>query len=202
MTSSSDPASAASVDPAWVAQPDHADALVREKTGRGWNDWVAAIDAGPGREAGHTAIAAWLVEQGVDAWWAQGVTVGYERITGLRLPGQMPDGTFTVSRSRVVPLPRADVRDRLLDDDSRAALLPDHATSMLSRPGVRTPRFELRRGDERLGVVSFAVDAAPADRTNPAVTHAKLASPAEAAHWKAFWGAWLERLASEEQPPA
>lgn len=178
MTESSEPASAASADRDWVAQPDHADALVREKTGRGWNDWVAAIDAGPGRAAGHTAIAAWLVEQGVDPWWAQGVTVGFERITGLRLPGQMPDGTFTVSR---------------------AALLPDHETPMLSKPGVKTPRFELLRGDERLGVVSFAVDAAPADRTRLTVTHAQLATAADAAHWKQFWGDWLAAL---PEPPA
>lgn len=199
MTESSETASAASADRDWVAQPDHADALVREKTGRGWNDWVAAIDAGPGRAAGHTAIAAWLVEQGVDPWWAQGVTVGFERITGLRLPGQMPDGTFTVSRSRVVPMSRPDVRELLLDDASRAALLPDHETPMLSKPGVKTPRFALLRGDERLGVVSFAVDAAPADRTRLTVTHSQLATAADAARWKQFWGDWLAAL---PEPPA
>lgn len=184
---------------AWVAHPDHADALVREKTGRGWDEWVAAIDAGPGRDAGHTAIAGWLVEQGVDAWWAQSITVGFERITGLRLPGQMPDGTFTVSRSRVVPMSRPDVRDLLLDDAARARLLPAHTAPMLSKPGVKTPRFDLRRDDASLGTISFAMDAATDDRTNLTVTHAKLATPTDAAHWKQFWADWL---AAFPEPPA
>ena len=43
---------------AWVAQPEHSDALVLEKTGRGWDAWVDAIDIGPGRAVGHPAIAA------------------------------------------------------------------------------------------------------------------------------------------------
>src|SRR5699024_36581 len=86
---------------AWVSQPEASEAAIRENTGRGWDEWVALIDAGPGREAGHTAIATWVRdEHGVGPWWAQSVTVGYERITGIRLPGEMTDGTFTISRTR------------------------------------------------------------------------------------------------------
>ncbi|HMO43459.1 MAG TPA: hypothetical protein PKB04_09090, partial [Phenylobacterium sp.] len=55
------------------------------------------------RHAGHTAIARWVREEHVpDGWWAQAVTVSYERITGLRLPGQMADGTFTANVSRTM----------------------------------------------------------------------------------------------------
>lgn len=72
-------------------------------TGRSPEDWYALVDAAGGREIGHTAIAAWLVSQGVDPWWAQGVTIGYEQSRGLRVPGQRSDGTFAVSASRQVP---------------------------------------------------------------------------------------------------
>jgi len=178
----------------WAAQPQHDDALVRAKTGRGWLEWVAAIDAGPGRDSGHTAIAAWLVEQGVDAWWAQGVTVGFERITGLRLPGQMPDGTFTVSRSRVIAQPATSVRSMLLDDNSRTELLPGFTVTLLSRPGVKTPRFDFARGSDSLGVVAFATDTASTHRTRLTVTHAKLASLDEGELWKEFWSEWLDAL--------
>lgn len=187
-------ATAASGARSWVAQPQHSDALVREKTGRGWDEWVDAIDAGPGRAAGHTAIAEWLRGQGVDAWWAQGVTVGFERITGLRLPGQMPDGTFTVSRSRVVGLPPIEVRALLMDDDSRSELLPGFEATLRSKPGVKTPGFELRRDGELLGRVSFAFDPASGERTNLTATHAKLPTLEEADHWKAFWAEWLAAL--------
>ena len=67
------------------------------------------------------------------------MTVGYERITGLRLPGQMPDGTFTVSRSRIVALLPADVRAMLLDDAARAELLPGFETALRLKPEVRAP---------------------------------------------------------------
>lgn len=32
-----------------MAGADVDDATVRERTGRGWDEWVALIDAGPGR---------------------------------------------------------------------------------------------------------------------------------------------------------
>ena len=33
-------------------------------------------------------------------WWAQSITVRYEQARGMRLPGQQPDGTFSVAVSR------------------------------------------------------------------------------------------------------
>lgn len=191
-------AAAAQPNPSgWAAMPQHSDEQVRAKTGRGWNEWVAAIDAGPGRASGHTAIAAWLVGEGIDAWWAQGVTVGFERITGLRMPGQMPDGTFTVSRSRVIALPPAELRALLLDDAARNDLLPDFTVTLLSRPDAKAPRFAFARGGEALGQVSFATDEASAARTRLTVTHAKLPTFDEGELWKEFWSEWLEALAIE-----
>jgi len=191
-------AAAAQPNPSgWAANPQHSDEQVRAKTGKGWNEWVAAIDAGPGRASGHTAIAAWLVGEGVDAWWAQGVTVGFERITGLRMPGQMPDGTFTVSRSRVIAMTPAELRALLLDDASRSDLLPDFAVTLLSRPDAKTPRFAFVRGGETLGQISFATDAASAARTRLTVTHTKLPGHDEGELWKEFWGEWLDAVGSD-----
>ena len=83
-------------------------------TGRMPDDWYAELDAAGGQHLGHTAIAAWLVEQGVDGWWAQGVAIGYEQARGLRIPGQRSDGTFAVSASRQLPGEREAVLDRVL----------------------------------------------------------------------------------------
>ena len=42
----------------------------------------------------HTEIAAMVNKTWkVDGWWSQTVTVGYERIKGLRARGQRRDGT-------------------------------------------------------------------------------------------------------------
>ncbi|MEN5074712.1 DUF4287 domain-containing protein [Isoptericola cucumis] len=181
-------------DPGWVSPPDVSDDAIRSNTGHGWDEWVALIDAGPGRAAGHTAIAAWVGEQhDVPGWWAQSVTVGYERITGLRVPGQRPDGTFSVSRSKLVDLD-PDVLRKLLDDDAdRTDLVPGLTLTPRSRPGVKRPRFGVSDDDGQHGVLLVSMDAA-GPRLRLTATHEKLASAAEAEQWKAYWGEWLEAL--------
>ncbi len=178
----------------WVAEPVYDEGTIRAQTGRGWDDWTDLILDGPGADAGHTAIATWLREaHGIDAWWAQGVTVGFERIMGLRLPGQMPDGTFTVSRSRVLDIDPERLRTAWEDPTVRDALLPGLSTERLSRPGVKVPKFALRRGGEDLGILSLSIDRAK-DRTKIVVTHDRLPDPDAAERWKSHWGAWLEDL--------
>lgn len=172
------------------------DAQLRAKTGHSWDEWVELIDAGPGRGAGHTAIATWVREnRGVDAWWAQGVTVGYERLTGLRLPGQMPDGTFTVSRSRTLAADGAATRALLLDDIRRAALLPGLTSTLRSSAEAKQLRFDLCDAADgaQAGVVGFTLDPAKTG-VKLVVTHEKLTSAAAGDVFKRFWGDWLAAL--------
>ena len=182
----------------WAAEPVQTDEAIRERTGHAWEEWVDLIDAGPGREAGHTRIAAWVhAEHGVDGWWAQGVTVGYERITGLRLPGQMPDGSFSVSRTRVLALERDQVRARLLDEGTRGDLLPGFDTVLRSKPASKALRFALARADEPLGTILFSTDPLPDGRLRLGVTHDGLASFDDGETWKLFWAEWLAALSAD-----
>lgn len=200
----------------WAAEPETPDWSVRAATGRHWEEWVALIDAGPGRAAGHPAIAAWVHETApeISGWWAQGVTVGYERITGLRLPGQMPDGTFTVSRTRLLDVDRDALRARFLDDAERAALFPGFALALRSKPASKSLRFGLTEHSEPAGtpdaaaaanptdaavgadrgVLMLTVDPAPGDRVRLTVTHEKLPAFTELDSWKSRWSAWLDTL--------
>lgn len=183
----------------WAAQPTVSDARVRENTGRAWDAWVEVIDAGPGRAAGHAEIAAWLRDdQGVGGWWAQTVTVGYERITGVRLPGQMPDGTFSVSRSRTLDLDADELRAAFLDDDDRAVLFSGIVGALRSRPTAKTLRFAVADGASGadVGVVSLAVDRAKG-RTRLTVTHAGLPTFDAGEAWKEYWRGWLDALATD-----
>lgn len=180
----------------WVSEPETPDRSIVEATGRHWEEWVDLIDAGPGREAGHTAIAAWVLsEHGLGGWWGQGVVVGYERITGIRAPGQMPDGTFTISRSKIVDLSADALRTALTDDSSRAALVPGFETGLRSRAGSKSPRFTLANAhDEPLGVILVTLDPAPKQRVRVTVTHEKLPSTEAGARWKQHWSGWLDGL--------
>ncbi|WP_234980892.1 DUF4287 domain-containing protein [Agromyces cerinus] len=79
------------------------DGAVLDATGRSRDEWFALLDEAGATGWKHQAIASWLVtEHGVDSWWAQGVTVGYEQARGIRLPGQRQDGTFEVSVTRTI----------------------------------------------------------------------------------------------------
>lgn len=182
----------------WASEPEHPDDAIRARTGRGWAEWVELIDAGPGRNAGHPAIARWVREQGVDAWWSQAVTVGFERITGLRLPGQMADGTFSVSRSRTLRWTEEGLRGAIEDDTRRTDFVPELQLTPRSRPGVKSPRFAANRNGEPVGVVMFALDPVAGGRTRVTVTHERLASADDADRWKAWWGDWLAALPETE----
>jgi len=177
----------------WAAEPTHPDDVILANTGHGWDDWVDLIDAGPGRDAGHPAIATWVREEhGISGWWAQGVTVGYERITGIRLPGQMLGGTFTVSKSKVVQLERGTLRAMLLDD--RDDLFPGFETTLRSKESAKALRFGFERDGEPLGIVMFSLDPASGERLRVTVTHEKLDSLESGDHWKDFWGEWLSTV--------
>ncbi|WP_154794780.1 DUF4287 domain-containing protein [Occultella kanbiaonis] len=181
----------------WVAPPVHDDDLVRANTGHGWQEWVRLLDSGPGRAAGHTEQARWVREEhGVDGWWAQSVVVGYERIVGIRLPGQRADGTFTVSRSRLLDADAGSWRARLLDDGARATLFAPPTTSLRSKPDARSLRFDLADGADSLGIIAVALDPV-AERVRLTLTHEKLPDAAAAERWKDRWAEWVADLGTE-----
>ncbi len=182
--------SAAPTNPGWVAEPEVGDPAVREATGRGWDEWREVIDRWPGHTDGHAAVARYLTEEhGVEGWWAQSVTVGWERITGRRLPQQRLDGTFSANRSRTLAADPVRLRELLLDEAGRAALFPGLQPELRSRPTSKNVRVGLDVGSAEIAL-------APRDDGRVAVTiqHERLGSPEEVTAWKAYWGAWLEAL--------
>ncbi|HSK28245.1 MAG TPA: hypothetical protein VK894_15145 [Jiangellales bacterium] len=175
----------------WVAEPETADATLLEHTGRGWDDWCDVIDAWPGHDDGHTAVAAYVREEHrVDGWWAQTVTVGWERITGRRLPYQRPDGTFTAGKSRTVAVDADELRAMLLDEADRADLFPGYETVLRSRPTTKDVRVAIGPG-----TALFTLAPAGDGRTKVTVTHERLPGYDDVVEWKLYWEKWLEALA-------
>jgi uncharacterized protein YndB with AHSA1/START domain len=84
------------------------DESVRNKTGRGWDQWFRILDRWDATEKGHKATAAHLHEElGVDFWWAQTLTVQYERERGLRAVGQKSDQSWQLTVQRTIDAPVA-----------------------------------------------------------------------------------------------
>ncbi len=93
-------------DPDYAALAGMSDDAVRAKTGWAWKNWVRLLDAQGAASMSHKEIARCLRDElDLSAWWAQTVTVGYERIKGLREVGQVCDGKYQAGKSKTLPVP-------------------------------------------------------------------------------------------------
>lgn len=174
----------------WVSKPDLSEEAITTTTARGWNEWCDVIDASPRQTEGHTAIATYLRDtHGIDPWWAQAITVGYERITGLRLPYQRSDGTFTADKSKIVAQDSVMLRALLLDSDGRDHLFAGKKSDLLSKPSSKGIRLQIGPG-----VALISLDEAPDNRTKVVISHEGLPVFSDVAEWKFFWNDWLQAL--------
>jgi hypothetical protein len=174
----------------WVSQPEVNDESIRKATDRGWDEWCDLIDAWPGNRDGHTAIAKFIHEElGLGGWWGQGVAVGYERITGLRLPHQMADGTFTASKSRTVDIDVEALREMLLSDEARVDLFASVQTELRSKHTAKVLKISVGPG-----VAAFYVDVAKDGRTKLTIAHEKLPTFDSVEEWKFYWSEWLDAI--------
>lgn len=200
-----DPAAPAGleVDPAPDAAATDSPALLtsdesmRRGSGRGHEEWFALLDEWGAAGRRHPEIATWLREtHGVAGWWAQNITVSYERSRGMRGPGQMADG-FSVSVSRTVGVPAERALEAFTDATLRSAWLPD--APLRSRPtrAALTARFDWSEPASRVVV---AITPKSADRSTVAVAHERLADAATAAAFKAKWRSWLTELKAILEP--
>ena len=181
----------------WVSEPEFTDEVITRQTGRTWDDWCEVIDRWVDETAdddsdrrNHTAIAAYVHGvHGIDHWWAQGVTVGYERIVGLRLPHQMKDGTFTANKSMTVSIDPDEMRALLLDEADRSDLFGGASVELKSRPASKSIRLALDPGS-----VLISIEPATKGRSKVTVAHERLPNFEDVAQWKFYWTDWLNAL--------
>ncbi len=98
---------------------------IKARTGCTWERWVKALDHVKAHTWSHREIAKYVHEKyKVSGWWAQSVTVGYERIKGLRAVGQRRDGSFEASKSRTFSVPVSTLYGAFHDARIRSRWLP------------------------------------------------------------------------------
>ena len=101
-------------------------ASVLKKTGKDLAHWFAVLDEFGAVEKGHTASARHLYEaHGVDGWYAQGITVSYERERGVRGVNQRCDGAWEVSVSKTIPATTAQLVKAFTDARKRGAWISE-----------------------------------------------------------------------------
>ena len=161
------------------------DAAIRERTGRGWDEWFALLDAWGAPEHDHTEIARWLrTEHDVDSWSSQSVSVAYEQARGLRVIGQNSRGDFTASATRTIAVTPERLYEAFVDDGVRARWLPDAKVEVRTATPPKSLRADWDGGPTRIIVAVVPKGEA---RSQVAIIHEKLADAAEVAARKSYW---------------
>lgn len=194
-----DAAAAPSPLPPRVAEPGMTEASIRKGTGKGWDDWFRILDGWDATSHTHTQIARYVSgEHGVDGWWSQGVTVGYERARGMRARNQRPGLGFEVSVSKTIDMPALETWRAFVEPKRRAEWLD---LPLRMRTGTRTmgrsARFDVPSEGTR---VNIAFDPKGEERSVVTVTHVKLTGPDDVAAHRAEWRNRLARLADLAAP--
>jgi uncharacterized protein YndB with AHSA1/START domain len=173
------------------------DQAIRQRTGRGWEEWFDLLDQAGMAERPHREIARWVADGlGVVplAWAAQAVTVSYERARGGRAVGQHGDG-FTVTASRTIPVPPEVVFGAFADDEWRGRWLlgVDLRPRTATRP--RSARFDWISDGEPDGTrVHLTIQAKSDASSTVTVEHVRLPDQAAATARKTWWREQLTTL--------
>ena len=172
-----------------IEMPTTDEALVRA-TGHDYAHWHALLDRRDATARAHGENTRFLVdEHGVDGWWAQAITVGYERARGLRALNQRPGAGFYVSANITVNVRVARLREAFLDEAERASWLPADLISL--RRAGKSSSFEWADPPSR--VTLWLVDKGPT-KSQASIEHARLPDAAAVAKMRAFWKARFKTL--------
>lgn len=190
------------------------DESVKAKTGRTWEEWFVVLDAFKGVEKGHKAMAKYLLEEcGTTAWWAQSITVQFERARGMRDVNERPKG-FAMSVSRTIAAPL----DRVWNAFAEAEELNRWFTTNAKQDFVEGGRYENADGDggkfkrivpqKRIrftweqkkhqpgSEVEAAFTPKGDDKTQLVLTHEKLSSKEEVEDLREGWSWAMDSLKS------
>jgi uncharacterized protein YndB with AHSA1/START domain len=169
------------------------DEAIKKNTGCDWKAWVGALDYVKAHDWPHRAIAQFVHERyGVRAWWTQAVTVGYERIRGLRDIGQRRDGSYEASRSRTFPVAPGTLFRAWAEKQRRTAWLGD--AQLTVRTATRNRSMRITWGDGTSVQLWFTARAPR--KSAVAVQHTRLPDRQAVNRLKEYWAGKLDALAA------
>ena len=190
-TRASDAPVSASHPREYAAIAGMSDAAIKEKTGCTWATWVKSLDYYGAETMSHREIADLVHEKwNVEGWWSQSVTVGYERIKGLRAHGQRRDGSYEATKSRTYNVPVMKLFDAWADSKIRRTWLGENGVKLRTATAPKWVRLGWSDG----GIVAAGFTAKGKDKSAVSVQHTKLADRESAQRFKEYWSERLDAL--------
>lgn len=177
-------------------EPDYAelagmkDESVRRSTGRDWREWVKLLDAAECATKPHPEIARYIASLGMPSWWSQTVTVGYERIKGLREKGQRRGAGYEAHKSRTFTVPLRTLFTAFADEAFRTQWLLDEVTV---KSATANKRMRIAMSDTTVVEIGFV--AKSETKSAATIQHQNLPDKATAERMKAWWAERFDALA-------
>jgi hypothetical protein len=179
--------------PPRAADPGMSDEAMLRGSGKTWDEWFRLLDAWGAAGRTHTEIARYVAEaHGVPGWWAQGVTVGYERARGMRRKHETTGG-FAAGASKTIAVPIERLYQALVDEAERDRWLEPGTLHLRTAREHRSARFDATEAQG--GIIEVWLTARGPDRASIQLQQGKLADEAAVAAWRDRWKPRLQRLA-------
>jgi hypothetical protein len=169
------------------------DDKVAAKTGRTWPEWARVLDADGAAAMPHRDIASLVQKKhGVGDWWSQTVTVGYERIKGLRERGQRRGGAYETTKSRTFNVSVNALFHAWADEATRRRWLG--GVDAVVRTATAPKSMRLQWPDGTIVAVGFTRKSA--SKSLVALAHMKLPDRSASEKVRKYWTDRLDALTS------
>ncbi len=179
-----------------LTEPDYpelagmSDDAVSSKTGRTWKQWAEELDKVGLVSKSHKEIARFVGDHyEISLWWAQTVTVGYERIKGLREIGQRREGSYDANKSKTFAVSVGELLAAFRDEATRQRWLPGVELTVRTA----TEKSVRMTWDDNTTVQAYFTSKGE-HKSQVAIQHGKLTSKADAERRKQYWGERLVAL--------
>jgi len=165
------------------------DASIAKATGRTWTEWVKRLDGAGCVSKPHREIVGHVSSLGTPDWWSQMVTVGYERIRGLRDRGQRRGGGYEATKSRTFGVPVEELFQAFSNARRRGRWLSAKVTVTSSTP----PKY-MRMNWPDGAPIQVGFLAKGKSKSSVAIAHGKLPDRSAAEAVKKEWAGLFDRL--------
>ncbi|MGH7496379.1 MAG: hypothetical protein ACREOO_28850 [bacterium] len=167
---------------------------IQKATGKSWQEWFAVLHKMGAGELSHTAIARKLCDvYKVEDWWAQSITVEFERTIGRREVGQTCDGDYQASASKTV----AGSMDQALKAWKKQVgnARDFNGMAFANKPRIsKTDNWRYWRVDLAVQTkVTIVIGDKGPGKALLAVNHEKLLDKKAVDRWKAYWKDFLSK---------
>jgi hypothetical protein len=177
--------------PNYAELAGYSDDVLKAKTGCTWERWVGVLDYHGADKMAHRDIAALVHKKfKIAGWWSQAVTVGYERIKGLRARGQRRDGSYEANKSRTYNVPVETLFAAWADARKRGRWLDGEIGKVRTSTAAKSMRLD---GRER-SIVAVGFWPKGPSKSAVSVQHTKLRDQETATKLKKYWGERLDAL--------